>query len=93
MTKKLKIFISNLMAIFQKELLGYFAAPFAYVIAGVFWLIAGVFFGMILENIIQNAAFVDQGGVASAGIDVASQFLSAYLGVIISLILVLLPAL
>jgi len=93
MTKKIKIFISNLLAIFQKELLGYFAAPFAYVIAGVFWLIAGVFFGIILDGIIQNAAFIDQGGMESAGMDVASQFLSSYLGVIISLVLVLLPAL
>jgi len=85
--------LANLLAIFRKELLGYFATPFAYVIAAVFWLIAGVFFGIILDNIIQNAAFVDQGGVASRGMDVPSQFLSSYLGVIISLILVLLPAL
>lgn len=93
MIKKIKIFISNLLAIFQKELLGYFSTPFAYVIAAVFWLISGVFFGIILDNIIQNATYVDQGGMAAATIDVPSQFLSSYLGVIISLILVLLPAL
>jgi ABC-2 type transport system permease protein len=93
MAKKMTTFISNLLAIFRKELLGYFSMPFAYIIATVFWLISGVFFGIILDQIIQNAAFVDQGGMAGANIDVPSQVLSSYLGVIISLILVLLPAL
>lgn len=90
---KFVILISNLLAIFRKEFLGYFAVPFAYIIATVFWLIAGAFFGIILDNLIQNAAFVDQGGGGGGNLDVSSDFLSAYLGVIISLILVLLPAL
>ena len=32
--------LANIIAIFRKELQGYFASPFAYVIAAVFWLIS-----------------------------------------------------
>ena len=86
------IIFANLLAIFRKELLGYLASPFAYVIAAVFWLISGLFFGVILDNIIQNAEFVRQAGL-NTPVDIASEFLGSYLGVIIFLLLVLLPAL
>ncbi|BFM38704.1 ABC transporter permease [Synechocystis sp. LKSZ1] len=86
------VILANLIAIFRKEFLGYFTSPFAYVIAAVFWLIAGAFFGLVLDNIIQNAELTRQAGITTP-MDVPSEFLSGYLGVIISLILVLLPAL
>ncbi len=86
------IIFANVIAIFRKELLSYFASPFAYVVAAVFWLISGVFFGIILDGIIQNAEFIRQSGTNTA-VDIPSEFLTSYLGVIISLILVLLPAL
>lgn len=37
------VMVSNILAIFRKELQGYFASPFAYVVAGIFWLLSGFF--------------------------------------------------
>ncbi len=85
--------LANLIAIFRKELQGYFASPFAYIIAAVFWLVSGLFFGLILDKITQDLAFIEQQGGAAPAVDVPYEFLGAFLGVIISLLLVLLPAL
>ncbi|HEY9298174.1 MAG TPA: ABC transporter permease, partial [Phormidium sp.] len=59
------IAISNIVAIYRKELQGYFASPLAYVVAGVFWLLSGYFFVAILlgqDGLIQQAAFSDVQG-------------------------------
>jgi ABC-2 type transport system permease protein len=85
--------IANLLAIFRKELQSYFASPFAYIIAAVFWLASGLFFGITLDNIIQSVAFAEQQGIPTPPVDVPYEFLSSFLGIIISLLLVLLPAL
>lgn len=85
--------ISNIIAIFRKELQGYLFSPFAYVIAGVFWLISGFFFNLILFQIIQAIAQAEQQGMTPPPVDVAYEFLTSFLGVIVSLLLVLLPAL
>ncbi len=87
------MFFNNLLAIFRKELQGYLTSPFAYIIAAVFWLISGFFFGLIFENIIQGIAFQEKSGGLSTPIDVANEFLGSFLGLIVSLLLVLLPAL
>jgi ABC-2 type transport system permease protein len=84
--------IANIIAIFRKELQGYFTSPFAYIIAAVFWLIAGIFLGLVLYNIIQDVAFQEQSGITTSR-DIAYEFMGGFLGVIISLLLVLLPAL
>lgn len=85
--------IANIIAIFRKELQSYFASPFAYIIAGTFWLISGFFFGFILDNLIQNITSSEQQGIPLPPIDLAYEFLGAFLGIIVSLFLVLLPAL
>lgn len=88
--------IANIVAIYRKELQGYFASPFAYVIAGVFWLLSGFFFVAILlgpNGLISQSAFRDQMGVADPPIDVAYQFLNYFLGVLGSLVLFVLPVL
>ncbi len=85
--------LANLMAIVRKEFQSYFTSPFAYIIAAFFWLISGFFFGAILDQLIQDISFLEQSGQLPESIDIASQFLEAFLGVIISLFLVLLPAL
>jgi ABC-2 type transport system permease protein len=41
--------MGNIIAIYQKELQGYFASPLAYAIAGIFWLLCGVFFLLVLH--------------------------------------------
>ena len=85
--------IANLLAIFRKEFQSYFTSPFAYIIAAVFWLIGGFFFSAILEEILQTLSFLEQSGQINSPIDVPSQFMESFLGILISLLLVLLPAL
>ncbi len=84
--------IYNLLAILRKELLSYFSSPFAYAIAAIFWLMSGIFFSLMLGEIISSVEFLRQSGF-SEPVDIPGDFLSSYLGLIISLILVLLPAL
>lgn len=90
------IILGNIVAIYRKELQGYFASPLAYVIAAVFWLLGGFFFVAILlgpEGVIAQIALRDQMGITDPPIDVPYQFLSIYLGVLGSLALFLLPML
>lgn len=88
--------ISNIVAIFRKELQGYFASPLAYVVAAIFWLLSGLFFVAILlspEGIIQQVAANDQLGVPTPPVDVAYEFLHFFLSVMGSLALFVLPIL
>ncbi|HEY9619756.1 MAG TPA: ABC transporter permease [Crinalium sp.] len=90
------VILANIIAIYRKELQGYFASPFAYVIAAVFWLLSGFFFVAILlgpEGLIAQVSTRDQMGMTVPPIDVPYQFLSIFLGVIGSLTLFILPML
>lgn len=94
------VVIGNIIAIYRKELQSYFASPLAYIIAAVFWLLAGLFFVAILigpEGIIQQAALRDlqgeQLGVPVPPLDVPYEFQRIFLGVIGSLALFVLPIL
>ncbi|MBD1848730.1 ABC transporter permease [Leptolyngbya sp. FACHB-711] len=90
------IVLSNIIAIYRRELQSYFASPFAYIIAGVFWLLSGFFFVSILlspEGLIAQVAVRDQVGITEPPIDVAYQFLTVFLGVLGSLALFVLPIL
>lgn len=94
------IAISNIVAIYRKELQGYFASPLAYVVAGVFWLLSGYFFVAILlgqDGIIQQAALSDFQGQQPSGetppFDVPYIFLQIFLGVMGTLALFVLPIL
>lgn len=86
------IFFANLIAIFRKELQGYFSSPFSYIIAAVFWLASGFFFVILLDNTLQSVAMEAQLGGGQPR-DVLYEFLGAFFGVLMSLLLVLLPAL
>lgn len=90
------VIIANVLAIFRKELQGYFASPLAYIVASIFWLLSGFFFIVILlgpDGIIQQAAAQDQLGVPTPPIDIAYEFLRFFLGVLGSLALFVLPIL
>lgn len=87
------VIISNILAIFRKELQGYFASPLAYVVAGVFWLLSGFFFWVILYSIIEQVAKQDQLGMPAPPVDVAYEFLRSFMGVMGSLALFILPIL
>jgi ABC-2 type transport system permease protein len=96
----MKVIVGNIMAIYRKELQGYFVSPFAYAIAGVFWLLAGFFFVAILvgpAGVIAQAAFRDeqikQMGISVPPVDVPYQFVQLFLQLMGSLSLFLLPVL
>ena len=66
--------IQNIVAIFQKEFQGYFKSSLAYIVAGIFWLIAGTFMVNILlgeQGIIQEVAYGEQLGIPLPPIDVS----------------------
>lgn len=90
----------NILAIYRRELQSYFGSPLAYIIAGVFWLLGGFFLVAILlgpEGIIAQVAAADQaqqfGGGGTPAFDVAYEFLKAYVGLLGSLALFVLPML
>lgn len=88
--------IGNVIAIYRKELQGYFASPLAYGIAGLFWILSGFFCVAILigpDGLLAQAAARDQAGVPLPPIDLAYQFLAIFLGILGSLSLFILPIL
>jgi ABC-2 type transport system permease protein len=88
--------LSNIFAIYRRELQGYFASPLAYAVAGVFWLLTGYFFVALLlgpEGLIQQAAYRDQLGITDPPIDLPYQFLQVYLRLLGSMSLFILPML
>lgn len=80
------VVMSNILAIYRKELRSYFLSPLAYVVAGVFWLLAGFFFVLILQAIAQQVTRYD-----IQGVDVPYEFVRLFLGVLGPLALFLLP--
>lgn len=93
----MRLILGNILAIYRKELKGYFASPLSYVIAAMFWLLAGLFFTFILQGVVQQAASQDlqgqQMGMPPQPLDVPSAILRYFLGVMGSLAQVILPIL
>ena len=88
--------LQNIIAIFQKEFHSYFKLPLAYIIAGIFWLISGIFMVNILlgeDGIIQQVAYSEQLGIPLQPIDVSYTFLTSFFSVLGSLCLFVLPIL
>lgn len=88
--------LQNIVAIFQKEFQGYFKSSLAYIVAGIFWLIAGTFMVNILlgeQGIIQEVAYGEQLGIPLPPIDVSYMFLTSFFSVLGSLCLFILPIL
>ncbi len=94
------IVLSNIIAIYRRELQSYFTSPLAYAIATIFWLLSGYFFVALLlgdQGILQQVATAElqagQTGQPLQPIDVASEFLQWFLSVMSSLALFILPIL
>lgn len=94
------IVLSNIIAIYRRELHSYFISPLAYAIASVFWLIAGLFFVTILvgpDGILPTVAQVDLQGqqlnIPIPPIDVPYEFIRAFLDRLGWLLLFILPIL
>ncbi|MCS7292532.1 MAG: ABC transporter permease subunit [Gloeomargarita sp. SKYBB_i_bin120] len=87
---------ANFVAIYRKELQGYFATSLNYVIAGVYWFVAGVFYIILFNAVQANVAAQDlqgQAGLGAPPVDVPAVILENYLGVLGSLSLFVLPLL
>jgi ABC-2 type transport system permease protein len=92
----MKVFWSNLLAIYRRELQSYFASPFAYIVAVVFWLIGGLFLVAILfspDGLIAQVSAADQQGASAQSFDVPYEFLKIYLNLLGSLSMFVLPML
>jgi ABC-2 type transport system permease protein len=94
------LIFKNILAIYQRELQSYFTSPLAYVIAAVFWLLGGFFLVAILlgpQGLIAMAAQADQatqmGMAPPPPFDVAYEFNKAYVGLLGSLSMFVLPML
>ncbi|MEL7035457.1 MAG: ABC transporter permease [Cyanobacteria bacterium J06592_8] len=88
--------LSNLLAIYRKELQSYFGSPLAYAIAGIFWLLTGYFFVAVLlgpDGLIQQVALRDQYGITDPPIDLPYEFMQVYLRLMGSMSLFVLPML
>jgi ABC-2 type transport system permease protein len=90
---------ANLWAIYRRELVGYMVSAWAYVIAAVFWFIAGFLFINILlgpTGVIAQGAFYDSQQAAGAppqALDTAYELVKIFLGTMGSLSLFVLPML
>ena len=76
--------INNIWAIFRKEFQSYFTAANAYIIMGIFWLVAGFFFNSLLYGIILDVSIQEQSGFLVAR-DTVSEFMTTFIGIILSL--------
>jgi ABC-2 type transport system permease protein len=88
----MRVVLSNILAIYRRELQSYFASPLASVVAGVFWLLAGFFFVNLLNAFNLEVLRADSLGNTTP-LDVPYQFLQSFLGVLSSVALFLLPIL
>lgn len=90
------LMLNNIVAIFRRELQSYFTAPLAYIFATLLWFLGGFFFLTLLigpQGIVTFVATQEQMGVALPPIDVATEFLQAFWGILGILVLFLLPLL
>ncbi|MEH1835423.1 MAG: ABC transporter permease [Nostoc sp.] len=94
------VVLSNIIAIYRRELQSYFVSPLAYAIACVFWFLSGLFFVMILlgpDGILVGVAAIDlqgqQLGVPVPPIDVPYEFVQVFLERMEWLLLFILPIL
>ncbi|CDN13918.1 MAG: ABC transporter permease subunit [Richelia sp.] len=94
------IVMSNIFAIYRRELQSYFVSPLAYIIAGVFWLLSGLFLVSILigpDGILPAVEALDAQKsripTPIPPIDVPYEFLRAFLDRLGWLLLFVLPIL
>jgi ABC-2 type transport system permease protein len=89
--------MKNVIAVFQKEMRGYFVSPVAYVVLTVFLVIAGYFFASILNIFFERSMYAmmqaQQYGGMPPAIDVPALVSRNFFGVVSTIILFMLPML
>ncbi|HLO88630.1 MAG TPA: ABC transporter permease [Nostocaceae cyanobacterium] len=96
----MRIVLANIIAIYRRELQSYFVSPLAYAIAGVFWLLAGFFFYLILwddkTGVLAYSASTDlvaQQQAVFIPFDAGTRLINDFLNTITWLLLFVLPIL
>ncbi|MFZ3201601.1 MAG: ABC transporter permease [Candidatus Acidiferrales bacterium] len=79
-------------AIYRKEMGHYFVSPIAYIVVGVFLLISAFFFDVIVSDVIQQSFAMQMQGMAQE-IDMTSEVLRAFFGILSTLVLFITPML
>lgn len=88
--------ISNVAAIYRRELQSYFASPLAYGVATIFWLLSGFLLVLVVfgpQGLLAQSAFADQAGLQGPPVDLPYEFTQFYLGLLGTLAMFLLPVL
>ena len=86
----------SLYAMYRKEMGHYFVSPVAYVVVGVFLILCGFFFNSILTFFMDQSLSMEMQSMRFGGpleLDVPSQVLRSFFGLLSSLVLFLIPVL
>src|SRR5512137_2028975 len=83
----------NTLAIWQREMKGYFVSPIAYVVLTVFLFLSGFFFYSILTAVIQSTMMQSQFGQGAQPVDVPGIVSRSFFGTISVVLLFMIPML
>jgi ABC-2 type transport system permease protein len=88
--------MKNVWAIYRKEMGHYFVSPIAYVFIGLFLILSAFFFNFFLTAVIQQSLSAEMEGMRygmSQNIDVPSEVMRAFFGLLSTLVLFITPIL
>jgi ABC-2 type transport system permease protein len=88
--------MKNVWAIYRKEMGHYFVSPIAYVFIGLFLILSAFFFNFFLTAVIQQSLSAEMEGMRfgmSQSIDVPSEVMRAFFGLLSTLVLFITPIL
>jgi gliding motility-associated transport system permease protein len=88
--------MKNVWAIYRKEMGHYFVSPIAYVFIGLFLVLSAFFFNFFLTAVIQQSLSAEMEGMRygmSQNIDVPSEVMRAFFGLLSTLVLFITPIL
>jgi ABC-2 type transport system permease protein len=88
--------MKNVWAIYRKEMGHYFVSPIAYVFIGLFLILTAFFFNFFLTAVIQQSLSAEMEGMRfgmSQNIDVPSEVMRAFFGLLSTLVLFITPIL
>jgi ABC-2 type transport system permease protein len=88
--------MKNVWAIYRKEMGHYFVSPIAYVFIGLFLILTAFFFNFFLQAVIQQSLSAEMEGMRfgmSQNMDVPSEVMRAFFGLLSTLVLFITPIL
>ena len=85
--------MQNILAIWQRELKGYFVSPIAYVVLTVYLFLSGFFFYSILTAVVQSTMMQSQFGQGAQPVDVPGIVSRSFFGTMSVVLLFMIPML